>query len=267
TYAGFHAAARCISGGPIYITDTPGNHNINLIKQISAYSPKGYTVALRPSCIALPTDPFVAYNSNRLLKVGSFSGGCGGCSILAIFNVSESQNSELLLIDDFPGILPEHDYIIRAHTSGDVTAITPGIGSLMPIILPQYGWELFTAVPVVKIKPPESTGHFTFGVLGIISVMSGVSAIIQQSVNTETAHIAVTVTLKALGTLGFYISDLASRDISKFLVTIAGNVVPFHTVRKSPQSNTILEIDLEAAWNELNLSAGWSNETLIGFHM
>lgn len=66
---------------------------------------------------------------------------------------------------------------------------------------------------------------------------------------------------------GFYISDLASKDITKFLVTIAGNVVPFHTVRKSSQNNTVLEIDLETAWNELNLSAGWSNELLIGFHM
>ncbi|PWW71617.1 Glycoside Hydrolase Family 36 protein, partial [Tuber magnatum] len=267
TYAGFHAAARCISGGPIYITDNPGNHNVNLIKQVGAYSPEGYTVVLRPSCLALPTDPFVSYNSNRLLKVGSFSGGRGGSSILAAFNVSESQNSELLLMDDFPGLLPGHNYIIRAHTSGEVTAATPGIGSLMPIILPQHGWEIFTAAPVVEIEPPKSTGHFTFGVLGIISVISGVSAIVQQSVNTETTHIAVTVSLKALGTLGFYISDLASKDIIKFLVTIAGIVVPFHTVRKSSQSNTVLEIDLETAWKELNLTAGWSNETIIGLYM
>lgn len=49
-------------------------------------------------------------------------------------------------------------------------------------------------------------------------------------------------------------------------MTIAGNVVPFHTVKKSSQ-NRVLEIDLETAWDELNLSAGWSNEILIEFHM
>lgn len=266
TYAGFHAAARCISGGPIYITDTPGHHDIHLIKQIGAYSPEGYTVTLRPSCIALPIDPFVAYNSNRLLKVGNFSGGRGGSALLAIFNVSERQNSELLRIDDFPGISPEHNYVIRAHTSGEVTAIKPGTGSLMPIVLPRCGWELFTAVPVVEITHPTLMGHFSFGVLGIISAMSGVSALIHQSIASETAHIAVTITLKALGTLGFYISDLESKDITKFLVTIAGNVVPFHTVKKSSQ-NRVLEIDLETAWDELNLSAGWSNEILIEFHL
>lgn len=202
TYAGFHAAARCISGGPIYITDTPGQHDTSLIKQIGAYSPEGYTVALRPSCIALPTDPFVVYNSNRLLKVGNFSGGRGGSSLLAIFNISESQNSELLLMDDFPGISSEHNYVIRAHTSGEVTVVKPGTGSLMPIILPQYGWELFTAVPVVEITHPKSAAHFTFGVLGIISALSGISALIHQSINTEAPHVAVTITLKALGTLG-----------------------------------------------------------------
>ncbi|KAG0636371.1 glycoside hydrolase superfamily [Tuber brumale] len=267
TYAGFHAAARCISGGPIYITDTPGHHNVSLIKQIGAYSPQGYTVALRPSCIALPTDPFVAYNSNRLLKVGNFSGGRGGSSTLAVFNVSESQNSELLSVDDFLGILHEHNYVIRAHTSGGVTEVTGGTGSLIPIILPQNGWELLTAVPIVEITHLQSTGRFTFGVLGIISAMAGVSAIIQQSVNTGSAHIAVTITLKALGTIGFYISDLASQDITKFLVTIAGSVVPFHTVKRSSQISTILEIDLETAWNELNLSTSWSNEIVIGLHL
>jgi len=202
TYAGFHAAARCISGGPIYLTDTPGRHDITLVKQIGAYSTKGYTIILRPSCIALPIDPFVPYNSNRLLKVGNFSGRRGGSPLLAIFNISERQNSELLPIDDFPGISSEHNYAIRAHTSGKVILVKPGTGALMPIMLPQYGWELFTATPVFEIKYPISTGYFTFGVLGIISAMSGVSALIRQSINTEAQPIAITITLKALGTLG-----------------------------------------------------------------
>jgi len=64
-----------------------------------------------------------------------------------------------------------------------------------------------------------------------------------------------------------YISDLESKDITKFLVTIAGIVVPFHTVKKSSKNNRVLEIDLVTAWDELNLSAGWSNETLIQVHM
>jgi Raffinose synthase or seed imbibition protein Sip1 len=47
-YSSFHAAARCVSGGPIYITDTPGEHDLNLIAQITAENVRGQTVILRP---------------------------------------------------------------------------------------------------------------------------------------------------------------------------------------------------------------------------
>ena len=36
TYSGLHAAARCLSGGLIYITDEPGVHDIKLISQMTA---------------------------------------------------------------------------------------------------------------------------------------------------------------------------------------------------------------------------------------
>lgn len=63
--------------------------------------------------------------------------------------------------------------------------------------------------------------------------------------------------------IGFYISDLASRDISNLLIMISGQVVPFSTVKKSAQSDTVLEVDIETAWNELGLTSGWSNEVTV----
>lgn len=63
--------------------------------------------------------------------------------------------------------------------------------------------------------------------------------------------------------IGFYISDLASRDISKLLITMSGNVIPLNTVKKSAQSDTVLEVDIDAAWKRLGLSAGWSNEVTV----
>ena len=46
-FAGLHAAARCVSGGPIYFTDEPGRHDVGLIEEMSARSVRGERVILR----------------------------------------------------------------------------------------------------------------------------------------------------------------------------------------------------------------------------
>jgi hypothetical protein len=73
-YSGFHAAARCVSGGPIYVTDVPGEHNIDLIKQMTGVTTRGRTVILRPSVVGRTIDQYVGYQDDALLKVGSYHG-------------------------------------------------------------------------------------------------------------------------------------------------------------------------------------------------
>lgn len=202
-YGGLHAAARCISGGPIYITDTPGRHDVGLIKQMSALSPQGNTTLLRPSRVALPIDPFVAYNNNQLLKVGNFCGSVGGSSLMAVFNISEMENSELISIDEFPGIVPGTKYVVRSHRTGGVSEThVRGKGSLIPTTLSQHGWEFYNATPTQELVHADDKSSFSVGVFGLISAMSGAAAIVSQSVNTETERAVISVTLKALGTLG-----------------------------------------------------------------
>ncbi len=73
-YAGFHAAARCISGGPIYITDVPGRHDLDLIKPLTVVTPRGKTVIFRPSVLGRSIHPYAGYEDGSLLKVGSYHG-------------------------------------------------------------------------------------------------------------------------------------------------------------------------------------------------
>lgn len=73
-YSGFHAAARCVSGGPIYITDVPGEHNLDLISQMTGLTPKGKTVIFRPSVLGKAIYPYIGYDDDLLLKVGSYHG-------------------------------------------------------------------------------------------------------------------------------------------------------------------------------------------------
>jgi hypothetical protein len=73
-YSGFHAAARCVSGGPIYITDVPGQHNMDLINQMTGMTPRGKTVIFRPSVLGKAMNPYSGYDDDALLKVGSYHG-------------------------------------------------------------------------------------------------------------------------------------------------------------------------------------------------
>ena len=73
-YSGFHAAARCVSGGPIYITDVPGQHDLNLISQMTGPTPKGNTVIFRPSIVGKSLDQYNDYDDENLLLVGTYHG-------------------------------------------------------------------------------------------------------------------------------------------------------------------------------------------------
>lgn len=73
-FADFHAAARCLSGGPVYITDKPGQHNLELLGQVAASTTLGKTIILRPSVVGIALDPYLDFNSGALLKIGSFHG-------------------------------------------------------------------------------------------------------------------------------------------------------------------------------------------------
>jgi hypothetical protein len=67
--AGYHAAARCISGGPIYITDVPGQHDLELINQMTALTTREKTVILRPSVVGRTIDVYTGYDEEYAIRV------------------------------------------------------------------------------------------------------------------------------------------------------------------------------------------------------
>ncbi|KAI9870882.1 MAG: hypothetical protein M1823_008612, partial [Watsoniomyces obsoletus] len=91
-YSGFHAAARCLSGGPIYVTDTPGAHDADLIHQMSATNSRGETVILRPSNVGKTVGVYDKYDDRSVLKIGVWDGKSGvGTGLLGVFNLAESE--------------------------------------------------------------------------------------------------------------------------------------------------------------------------------
>ena len=80
--------------------------------------------------------------------------------------------------------------------------------------------------------------------------------------------------MKALGVLGIWMSGLRGKDVDEnAMVIILGKAVPRDRVvikavdvpgSEQEQSTAgILEVDVEGAWKDMELDAGWSNEVKV----
>ncbi|OTA64266.1 glycoside hydrolase family 36 protein [Hypoxylon sp. EC38] len=266
-FAGFHAAARCLSGGPIYITDVPGKHNIELINQMTGRTPRGKTVIFRPSVLGKSIDPYMSYDEPVILKIGSYHGRAEtGTPMLGVFNTSRQHLRELVALSDFPGALSSVEYVVRAHRSGFVTPIlkldSPTAKLAVSLDIREY--DIFTAFPVTQFNT-ETNGKIHVANMGLIEKMTGAAAITShESEAQHNGRVFLDTRLKALGILGAYISSLPDMSIERdFMVTIQGQPIPPHTVTVNAADDHVLNIDVETAWKEMGLEAGWSNEVEV----
>ncbi|KAL4774375.1 glycoside hydrolase superfamily [Aspergillus nidulans var. acristatus] len=282
-YASFHAAARCISGGPIDITDKPGQHDIQLIKQMTASTIQGTTITLRPDIAARTLDMYHDIREGHILCVGTYHGGAGsGSGIIGVFNVSNSFRSVIMPVADFPGIYDDQEetgYIVRAHRTGRIVGKLHA-SSTVSVTLNERRWEVLTAYPVKTLtfavnsidnenekNMPTADVSVDIAILGLLRKMTGVAALVSSDIYIEdTGRLRVDVGIKALGVLGIYFSCLQEWDIDEhFMVLVSGKPVPRKTVWK--EDGRVLAIDVEEAWHGLGLEAGWGNEVWISVLM
>ncbi|CAJ2500561.1 Uu.00g034140.m01.CDS01 [Anthostomella pinea] len=266
-FAGYHAAARCVSGGPIYITDTPGHHNLDLINQMTGVTPRGKTVIFRPSVLGKTINQYTGYDEDSILKVGSYHGkAVTGTPILAVFNTRQRSLTEIIPISWIPGVIPSMKYVVRAHNSGMVTGVAqPGSPvAHLTVSLDVRGYDIFTAFAVTQFDS-ETNGRIFTANLGLVGKMTGAAAIMSTHLELlHTGKVLLDMRLKALGTLGLYISSLPDMSIERdFMVTIQGQPIPPHTVTVNTSDRHVLDVDVETAWNEMGLKAGWNNEVEV----
>ena len=207
-YSSFHGAARCVSGGPIYITDAPGKHDIQLIQQMTANTRDNKTVILKPDTVGkvVASGIYTGYEDERLLKVGTYHGSQGtGSSIIGVFNVSPKALSEFVMLHEFPGTEQEIEYIVRSYTTTEVSEPMK-LNDTFPLVslhLDTKGWEILTAFPLQETQLGAKGDHFKFARLGLIEKMSGAAAIINSRTEILGDHkLRISTTLKALGVLG-----------------------------------------------------------------
>lgn len=211
-YSGFHAAARCVSGGPIYITDVPGKHDINLIKQMTGPTPRGKTVIFRPSVLGKSIDAYVGYDDNSILKIGAYHGlAVTGTPILGVFNISARPLMDIIPLDRFSGVLSSLQYIIRAHSTGAVTQPLQmsDPASKIVVSLGVRGWDIFTAYPLSTFHT-DTRGKVFVANLGLLGKMTGSAAVIKTEYDLMfDGRMYVDTRVKALGVLGEFALERA----------------------------------------------------------
>lgn len=234
-YSRFHAAARCLSGGPIYTTDVPGRHDVSLLQQMTAHTPPhGRALVLRPDRVGRSSDIYVAHAEARLLRIETTTtslpitqqggGPANSASMLGLFNMGASTTREMVRLAEFPirhlldRLAGSVDgtttgttrHLVRHYTSGAYSGpwSTQDEFSFFEVQVAPRGFEILTAYPVHQV-----CGTTDVAVLGLLGKMSGAAAIRslsyhhhhqEEEENAASAQVEIRVGLKALGLLGEY---------------------------------------------------------------
>jgi hypothetical protein len=194
-FPGMHAAARCLSGGPIYITDVPGQHDKNLIDQMTAPTLGGILHILRPETVGRSLEAYNRPESHRFLRIGSAH---KGSSLLGLFNIGEKRRMEIISASAFqPPIADDGPLIVKSHVANR-TRLLPNREAFTSIVLAPKEYEIMTAFPV------ESQAGFRFAVIGLLGKMTGIAAILEAPAATIIKHgvLSIKITLKTTGSIG-----------------------------------------------------------------
>ncbi|KAL8992839.1 MAG: hypothetical protein Q9169_006799 [Polycauliona sp. 2 TL-2023] len=258
-YSSFHAAARCVSGGPICISDYPGKHNLTVIKQLVANLPDGSSMVLRPSVMGRGVQSYTAHREERFCKVATFHDiSCGehgpwtGTAIMGVFNMSTQTHVEFLPLAEFlnfkgTGI----EYALRSHVTGTIIVPLSGAStrSLVKLELGHRGFDILTLYPLLSLH-----GGRQIAVLGLLGQMTGAAAVAQVDVKADDK--VVSISLKALGSFGLFIRIAGHHANPVFAkITLCGTSITdaFQTVEHT-SNGVLLKLDLEGAWKESSLA-------------
>lgn len=251
-YSGFHAAARCVSGGPIYITDVPGQHDLDLIAQMTGPTPRGKTVIFRPSVIGKSLDQYNGYDDDNILLVGTYHGSLlspvlprvlltlpagaavTGTGLIGAFNVSQRPLTELIPLSKFPGVVEAQYYIIRAHSSGLISKPLQVVdkNALLYLSLGVRGYEILSSYPLRGFANEKKGDSETLWIanLGLLGKMAGACAVVGNKIKKlETGRVVIDTNLKALGVLGM--SSFSSSILSQcYKRTKRIDILPFRSL-------------------------------------
>lgn len=202
--AEYHASARAISGGPVYVSDAPGKHNFDVLKKLVL--PDGTILRARlpgrPTKDCLFSDP--ARDGASLLKIWNMNKYTGVLGIYncqgAAWNSIERKNTfHETNFNPITGFIRSHDVRLIADVAADPTwsgdcaiyyhhnsdlVILPHNAAL-PISLKVLEHEIFTVTPLKSFSP-----GFNFAPLGLIDMYNAGGAIAELEYESRGAKLS-----------------------------------------------------------------------------
>jgi hypothetical protein len=215
-YGAYHAAARCLSGGPIVITDVPGEHDLDVINQIVAPSPdRGRSVVLRPSPGKTPR-AFDHYLESGILKIVSET--AAGAKLMGLFNTGETPVSLLVAVAEFANVgsrpwQSESEIVLFSHRTQTPHGPLPlkqtfpfhsDPASLIQTELPTKAFDILSGHEVHRLSCRGI--DFRVCVLGPLGKMTGAAAVCGSAITiNEEGKLSISIRMKALGLFGIWI--------------------------------------------------------------
>lgn len=172
--------SRAISGGPIYITDKPGNHDAALLKKLIAKNRHGEDQLLRCKQPCFPLFDTI-FNGNPAMrhhpKIIAAWNKHGRYRVIGYWNMSSNEYaiSTVMIPKNYIGYitlgLEEGSWLWNYNNNNDDH-------DYLPLIIENYGCSLVTLSPVYSLK--EYHQHMAGGItcLGLLDKLNGNEAII-----------------------------------------------------------------------------------------
>lgn len=144
----YHAAARAVSGGPVYVSDRPGHQNFSVLRKLVL---SDGTVPRCTDVGRLTADCIFADVTREpvLLKVFNFN---GRAAVLGVFNAQyHAKADERVTVkgavspSDVPGLEGER-FAVYAHGARELRVLRRK--EQWAVELAERGWEIFTIAPV-----------------------------------------------------------------------------------------------------------------------
>lgn len=160
-WGAYHAAARAICGGPVYVSDKPGQHDAEVVGRLVCSDGR----VLRCDAPGKPTLDVLFRDPTRedvLLKIWNRSGRAG---VVGVFNARGGKEGAPAPTlrgqtspSDVPGLEGERFAAFR-HTTQTLELVAPSDET--GVALAERGYEIFSFVPVERDFAPIGLANFS----------------------------------------------------------------------------------------------------------